>query len=306
MNCLNKYFFLLALLPVITFAQLKKIPVKKQAYADLENALHIKDSVYGPVNVSMKYGKVCDFNNGTLKETNSAWFTFTVSYDTVLTFDIVPIDSCDDYEFILFKCNGNKCMNEIRTNLLKPEKECYYANLKCNRSIGLSKSSITNTNMAAHNLSAIEVKKGDTFFLLVDYAMEISPYTKDPSGFTIYFYNNWRESRKKHFSDILFESDKFSISKEYFPELNKLAALLIQNPGKKVELAGYTDHSGLEEKNSELSYKRAKAVKDYLIAKGVKQNQITFTGRGSIIKTGISKPEEAKLKSRRVEILLIN
>jgi len=60
----------------------------------------------------------------------------------------------------------------------------------------------------------------------------------------------------------------------------KVAKQLKQNPQLKVELAGYTDSSGSSELNLQLSQQRAESVRDYLLAEGVAQDQLTAKGYG--------------------------
>ena len=62
--------------------------------------------------------------------------------------------------------------------------------------------------------------------------------------------------------------------------LNKLAFYLKENPETQIEIIGYSDTQGPEIYNLKLSEKRAHSVNQYLLKKGVKQEQITYRGDG--------------------------
>ena len=49
--------------------------------------------------------------------------------------------------------------------------------------------------------------------------------------------------------NIYFDFDKASFKTESYPELNKLEAMLVQNSGMVVEIAGHTDAVGTKEYN---------------------------------------------------------
>ena len=70
--------------------------------------------------------------------------------------------------------------------------------------------------------------------------------------------------------NIYFDFDKATFKTESYTELNKLEAMLVQNRGMTVEIAGHTDAIGTKEYNQQLSLKRAQAVKDYLTKKGIR------------------------------------
>jgi len=62
--------------------------------------------------------------------------------------------------------------------------------------------------------------------------------------------------------------------------LDEIAATLMTDKDAKIEVAVYTDPSGGKQVNLVLSQKRADAVKDYLVSKGVDATRITAVGKG--------------------------
>ncbi|MDY0160135.1 MAG: OmpA family protein [Bacteroidales bacterium] len=73
---------------------------------------------------------------------------------------------------------------------------------------------------------------------------------------------------------VYFAFDRYEVQSKYFENLSILAEYMVNNPTARLELAGHTDYLGTHEYNYLLSYRRAKAVKDYLVAKGVKQDNL--------------------------------
>ena len=65
------------------------------------------------------------------------------------------------------------------------------------------------------------------------------------------------------------------------PKLDEIADTLNANPGiNNVVITGYTDRIGSEQYNQALSERRAQAVKDYLVGKGVDASRLQAVGKG--------------------------
>lgn len=80
---------------------------------------------------------------------------------------------------------------------------------------------------------------------------------------------------------INFDLDKATLRPESYLQLHEIAAELKRKPTLKVDIRGYTDSSGSEPHNLELSKARAKAAADYLVSTGIDKSRITFGGYGS-------------------------
>jgi outer membrane protein OmpA-like peptidoglycan-associated protein len=101
---------------------------------------------------------------------------------------------------------------------------------------------------------------------------------------------------------VLFALNKTAIEKVYFERLNYVAELLTKDPEAQVNISGHTDKTGTAKANEIVSLKRAEAVKNYLLQKGVSVNQMhihTFSDTHPIVE-GNSKL--ASSQNRRVEI----
>ncbi len=79
---------------------------------------------------------------------------------------------------------------------------------------------------------------------------------------------------------VFFKLNSSEVQNNYNNVLKNLADSLIVYDDVKVNLAGYTDISGTDALNSELSVDRAKSVAKVLIKYGVSESQITFEGLG--------------------------
>ena len=104
------------------------------------------------------------------------------------------------------------------------------------------------------------------------------------------------------FDNLEFESGKDIILEVSKVALDELADVLIKKATWKLEISGHTDNIGGENFNLVLSKKRAEALKNYLIFKGVDTNRlITFYFGGTqplIDNTTL----EGRKKNRRVEM----
>lgn len=106
---------------------------------------------------------------------------------------------------------------------------------------------------------------------------------------------------------VNFDYDKATIKAEFAPILDEAAQTLKDNPDVKVTIAGYTDSIGSEDYNLRLSERRAQAVKQYLVSKGIVASRLTTVGRGEAdpiapnTKDGKDNPE-GRAMNRRAEL----
>jgi len=289
---------------------------------NIESAEEIHDSIIGPVNVSEGFGLKQDYSLYEYKEGNSAWFKLKFDVDTILTFDIVPIDPKADYDFILFKCPNSDCIDYIEKNKVEPERRCFSFNLENYSSTGLSEY-YTRTweggGPGPAYVSSVAVKTGETFYLMVHYPGS-SKYYEYSKGFTIYFYNYWpakpkqlKLKRNKVFvakkslvlENVLFESGNSILLKESYVSLDKLVSQLLANKVMKIEIRGNTDNVGDETQNQTLSEERAKAVVDYLISRKIEKSRLSYKGFGSKQPIASNETEEGRKKNRRVEFVVL-
>ena len=80
--------------------------------------------------------------------------------------------------------------------------------------------------------------------------------------------------------NIFFDLAKSTLRKESSPELEKLYQFLKENESVRIEIAGHTDTRGNNEENMKLSQDRAKAVFDYLVNLGIRNDRLEYKGYG--------------------------
>jgi outer membrane protein OmpA-like peptidoglycan-associated protein len=80
--------------------------------------------------------------------------------------------------------------------------------------------------------------------------------------------------------NIYYDFGKATLNEKASTGLNKLLDLLNENPDYGVEITAHTDSRGTTTNNARLSTRRAKAVADYLIKKGVAPLRVTYRGAG--------------------------
>ncbi|RYF03492.1 MAG: OmpA family protein, partial [Oxalobacteraceae bacterium] len=94
------------------------------------------------------------------------------------------------------------------------------------------------------------------------------------------------------------------------PKLDEIAAALQADPSiTDVDITGHTDRLGTEKYNLKLSERRANAVRDYLVAKGIDGNRLRASGKGEAnpIVTDCKQKKKSDLiaclaPNRRVEV----
>ncbi len=101
--------------------------------------------------------------------------------------------------------------------------------------------------------------------------------------------------------NIYFDTDKSILLPESDTELDKLYAFLSTRQ-LRIRINGHTDNQGTEEHNRMLSAARAKAVRDYLLSKGIGAERIVYTGLGQSQPIAPNITEEGRQLNRRVEV----
>ncbi len=79
---------------------------------------------------------------------------------------------------------------------------------------------------------------------------------------------------------VLFDFDKSDIKPTAVPKLERNITKLESMTYNRINVIGYTDSKGTEEYNQALSERRARAVKDYLVERGIASDRIMVEGRG--------------------------
>jgi outer membrane protein OmpA-like peptidoglycan-associated protein len=100
---------------------------------------------------------------------------------------------------------------------------------------------------------------------------------------------------------IVFATGKADISSEAAMLLETAYNTLEQNPDLAVEIRGYTDIVGKKASNVKLSQRRADAVRDLLISKGIAAERITAKGFGPENPVSSNETPAGRQQNRRIE-----
>ncbi|WP_343763533.1 OmpA family protein [Gangjinia marincola] len=106
-------------------------------------------------------------------------------------------------------------------------------------------------------------------------------------------------------NNIFFETAKYELLSESYPELDRLVTFLTKQKEVSIEISGHTDDVGNGEYNLELSQNRAQAVVNYLVEKGIDTSRIIARGYGEAKPVTTNDTEEGKQENRRVEFTIL-
>ncbi|MEM6642583.1 MAG: OmpA family protein [Bacteroidota bacterium] len=111
--------------------------------------------------------------------------------------------------------------------------------------------------------------------------------------------------RKAILRNVYFEFDETRIRKESTPILNSVLQLLNQNPNLAIEIAGHTDNIGSKQVNLRVSNRRAIAVRNWLIEKGIDPSRLVAKGYGESQPMATNDDEfEGRELNRRIELIV--
>ena len=123
----------------------------------------------------------------------------------------------------------------------------------------------------------------------------------DPDGNFI-FPDEDQKILLKAFKNIGFAPTSFRLLESSKPSLDELATLMIIKQHYKLKVSGHTDNQGSEKDNLLLSKRRAEAVKNYLVSKGVSAVRIDIYYYGETRPLYSNETPEGRRKNRRVEL----
>ncbi|MEL6676098.1 MAG: OmpA family protein [Bacteroidota bacterium] len=105
--------------------------------------------------------------------------------------------------------------------------------------------------------------------------------------------------------NVYFNTGKWDLLPTSFAELERIVAFMKLNPRVVVEVSGHTDNTGNKNQKVELSLRRAKAVKAYLVTKGVEEFRLKVKGFGMYRPRATNKTPQGRRRNRRVEFKVL-
>lgn len=105
-------------------------------------------------------------------------------------------------------------------------------------------------------------------------------------------------------SDVFFEVNEAELKAGAMRNLSRLVQLLRQSPERQVRIEGFADATGPAEYNLELSQRRADAVRDFLIANGIRPDRVVAQGYGERFPVAPNTTAAGRQQNRRVAIVV--
>jgi len=100
---------------------------------------------------------------------------------------------------------------------------------------------------------------------------------------------------------VNFEFNKATLTKDSERILWRAYNAMVANPDVRVVITGHTDNVGGQKFNQTLSLKRAQAVKNWLVKKGIASNRMRTVGRGLNEPVASNETDAGRAENRRME-----
>jgi outer membrane protein OmpA-like peptidoglycan-associated protein/TolA-binding protein len=106
-------------------------------------------------------------------------------------------------------------------------------------------------------------------------------------------------------NNIFFETGKATLSPQSNVELEKAVDLLKTNPTMIIEVGGHTDNVGDDASNMKLSHDRAKAVREFIVGKGIASERVQAKGYGESNPIATNDTDDGRKSNRRTEFIIL-
>ena len=115
----------------------------------------------------------------------------------------------------------------------------------------------------------------------------------------------WRSPVRNYtFEDVHFDFDRFSLRPEATRVLDEAVAALRDNPQLRIVVEGHTCNIGTAEYNLALGDRRANAVRDYLVSRGVTADRLRSVSYGEERPKHDNAREETRRLNRRAALVV--
>ena len=102
--------------------------------------------------------------------------------------------------------------------------------------------------------------------------------------------------------DVTFDHDSAIVRTGLYSEIERIANVMMQYPDTLIRVEGHTDSTGSEQYNLDLSARRAVAVKNLIVQKGVFASRVETITYGESRPIATNETEAGRQMNRRVEI----
>ncbi len=236
----------------------------------------------------------------------TGWYftaNFTQSGDSI-TGGIYYTDDKNPNIFVIYKMKGKIFQNRlqyIEYEILKdnPRAFTFWCYIETFLDINIQGDSIFLTTKKAESWTknqngSKEIKCPDAF---IKFSKKYEPKTTK----NIQIQENIKVGEKITVYAIQFQPSRADLLPKSIPALEEIVNYLKSHPSVKLEIIGHTDKGKNPEYNLELSLKRAEAVKDYFVKRGINSNRLSTKGKGSKEPIADNNTPQGRAKNRRTE-----
>jgi peptidoglycan-associated lipoprotein len=106
------------------------------------------------------------------------------------------------------------------------------------------------------------------------------------------------------FESVHFDFDRYNLKPEALTILGEAVTTLQENADLRVTIEGHTDSIGTSEYNLALGERRANAVRDYLVSRGIAAGRIATVSYGEERPIADNSTDEGRARNRRAQIVV--
>ncbi len=104
---------------------------------------------------------------------------------------------------------------------------------------------------------------------------------------------------------VVFDTNKWDLKPESYPNLENLLEYMTLKKTARIRLEGHTDNVGDFQSNMILSQRRAEAVRQYLVKKGIAASRMEAKGYGETKPVASNDTEEGRQTNRRTVVTIL-
>ncbi len=150
----------------------------------------------------------------------------------------------------------------------------------------------------------LNVEKAGYLFYSGYFDVKDNSTVDEPQVLDVYL-SRIKKGERMILRNVFFQTDSYELKPESYSELNKVADLLVNNKDVRVEIGGHTDNVGTSTYNKNLAEKRAKAVYDYIVDKGIEATRLVYKGYGYEQPMDTNETETGRANNRRTEVKVL-
>jgi OOP family OmpA-OmpF porin len=178
----------------------------------------------------------------------------------------------------------------------RKRQESEIAQARAQHALDQSKEARAEADQAREELTGMRQRREAELNRMQEALNHIAPTRRTPTGMVM------------QLSDeaFQFDFDSAALRQENREKLSRIAGVLLASEGYRLFIDGHTDDVGSTEYNLDLSQRRARSVRDYLVEAGIPNDIVAVHGFGKSNPLVKEKTREARQKNRRVEIGIVD